>query len=91
MKNYEKQADSTSVKEPKESVSIQYELPMSELIAGLRQDIECFSAEIGMIVIERVMEAEVAARLGQHGQQSNYRHGSQPGYVVFAGRKVTLP
>jgi putative transposase len=90
MKNYEKRVGSASVKEAKESVSIQYELPMSELIAGLRQDIECFSAEIGLIVIERVMEAEVAARLGKHGQQNNYRHGSQPGYVVFGGRKVSL-
>lgn len=92
MKNYEKLVSSASAKvtEPKESVTIQYELPMSELIAGLQQDIECFSAEIGRVVIQRVMEAEIESRLGEHGQQSNHRHGWQPGYVVFGGRKVRI-
>jgi hypothetical protein len=81
MKNYEQSGSNTSRKGPshQESVRIQCDLPMSELIGGLAQDIERFSAEIGMIVIQQVMEAEIASRLGSHGQQANYRHGSQPG------------
>jgi putative transposase len=92
MKNYEQSGCNTSRKGPsnKESVTIQYDLPMSELIGGLGQDIERFSADIGMIVIQQVMEAEIASRLGSHGQQANYRHGSQPGYVIFSGRKVSV-
>jgi hypothetical protein len=72
MKNYEQSGCNTSRKGPsnKESVTIQYDLPMSELIGGLGQDIERFSADIGMIVIQQVMEAEIASRLGSHGQQS---------------------
>jgi putative transposase len=92
MKNYEQSAGNTSAKASakKESVTIQYELPMSELIDGLGADIERFSAEIGLRVIQRVMEAEIASRIGSHGRQSNYRHGTQSGYVIFGGRKVTL-
>jgi hypothetical protein len=37
-----------------------------------------------------VLEAEIDRRCGAHGRQTAYRHGTQPGYVVFAGRKVSL-
>jgi transposase-like protein len=55
-----------------------------------REDIEAFAAELGLLVIRRVMEAEVQKTLGPWGKQSIHRHGSQPGYVVYGGRKVSL-
>jgi transposase-like protein len=63
---------------------------MSELIAGVRQDIEGFAAELGLTIIQKVMEAEIGQKVGPWGQQQSHRHGHQPGYVVYAGRKVTL-
>src|SRR5713101_7712619 len=36
------------------------------------------------------MEAEIQQKVGQWGQQPACRHGHQPGYVIYAGRKVTL-
>jgi len=66
------------------------ELPLQELLTQARQDIESFAAELGLTVIRQVMEAEIEQKLGTWGQQSMHRHGSQPGYVVYGGRKVKL-
>jgi len=66
------------------------ELPLQELLTQARQDIESFAAELGLTVIQQVMEAEIEQKLGTWGQQSMHRHGSQPGYVVYGGRKVKL-
>ena len=74
----------------KESLSLEAQLPLSELIAGARDDIEAFAAELGLTIIRRVMEAEIGQKVGQWGQQKTYRHGHQPGYVIFGGRKVSL-
>lgn len=63
---------------------------MDELIAGARQDIEAFAAELGLTIIQRVMEAEIGQKVGQWGQQKTHRHGRQPGYVIYGGRKVSL-
>jgi len=71
-------------------LALEAQLPMSELIAGVRQDIEGFAAELGLTIIQRVMEAEIGQKVGPWGQQNSHRHGHQPGYVVYAGRKVTL-
>ncbi len=65
-------------------------LPLSQLLEGARGEIESFSAELGLLIMGAVMEEEIAQRLGPHGSQSFYRHGTQPGYVVFAGRKSAL-
>src|SRR6266571_393186 len=74
----------------RERLSLEAQLPMSELIAGVRDDIETFAAELGLAIIQRVMEAEIQQKLGPWGQQLVSRHGHQPGYVIFGGRKVTL-
>ena len=44
----------------------------------------------GLKIINHFLEQEIAQRCGLHGQQSAYRHGRQPGYVIFAGRKVSI-
>src|SRR5437879_7316652 len=74
----------------RERLSLEARLPLSELIAGVRDDIEAFAAELGLAIIQRVMEGEIQQKLGRCGQQAVCRHGHQPGYVVFGGRKVSL-
>lgn len=74
----------------RERLSLEAQLPMSELIAGVAADIEAYAAELGLIIIQRVMEREVQEKVGTWGQQPVCRHGHQPGYVIYGGRKVTL-
>jgi transposase-like protein len=90
--NYEKAKIDTSTKAVTEkgAVRIEYPLALQELIGGFRDEIERYSAEVGLLIIQEVIEAEIASRLGCRGQQSNYRHGSQAGYVIFGGRKVSI-
>jgi transposase-like protein len=71
-------------------MALEAQLPMDELIAGARQDIEAFAAELGLTIIQRVMEAEIGQKVGPWGQQKTHRHGHQPGYVIYGGRKVSL-
>jgi transposase-like protein len=54
------------------------------------QDIETFAGQLGLSVIQQVMEAEIHQKLGRWGQQPVRRHGHQPGYVIYGGRKVSL-
>jgi transposase-like protein len=63
---------------------------MSELIAGVREDIEGFAAELGLTIMQRVMAAEIDQKVGPWGRQQTHRHGHQRGYVIYAGRKVNL-
>src|SRR5260221_4500239 len=74
----------------KEGLCLEAQLPMDELVGGARQDIEAFAAELGLTIIQRVMEAEIGQKVGPWGRQKTHRHGQQPGYVVFGGRKVRL-
>ena len=74
----------------KERLMLEAQLPMEELIAGVRQDVESFAAELGLTIIQQVMAAEVQRKTGPWGQQTAWRYGQQPGYVIFGGRKVRL-
>jgi transposase-like protein len=71
-------------------LALEAQLPMEELISGACQDIETFAAELGLTIMSRVMEAEIQRKVGRWGQQPVHRHGHQPGYVLFGGRKVSL-
>jgi len=71
-------------------LALEAQLPMEELIAGVREDVESFAAELGLTIIGQVMEAEIERKVGRWGQQPIFRHGWQPGYVIFGGRKVRL-
>lgn len=73
-----------------ERLTLQVDLPMKELIAGAREDIEALSAEIGLTILQAVMEEEVRLKVGSWGAQQLYRHGKQKGYVVYAGRKLGI-
>ncbi len=72
-------------------VSVQFDLPLLELILETKAEIEALSAQAGLTIIRRVLEEEIAQHCGVHGRQRAYRHGHQAGYVVYAGRKVHVP
>ena len=91
MRKYKRRMEQAKEKAAnRERLSLEAQLPMEELIAGARQDIEAFAAELGLTIIQRVMEAEISRKVGQWGQQKTHRHGHQPGYVIYGGRKVSL-
>ena len=72
-------------------VNLQFDLPMLEVILQTKAEVEALSAQAGLKIIHHFLEQEIDQCCGSHGQQSAYRHGSQPGYIVFAGRKVSIP
>jgi transposase-like protein len=69
----------------------QFDLPLLEVILETKAEIEALSAQAGLKIIHHFLEEEIQQRCGLHGQQSAYRHGQQPGYIVYAGRKVSIP
>jgi len=70
-------------------LNLQMELPMDQWI-DFRDDIEALAAKLGLLVMSQLMEEEVRRKVGAWGQQTVYRHGKQKGYVVFAGRKLSV-
>jgi len=76
--------------EKEQRLTLQMDLPMAELIAGVREDIEALAAQVGLTIMKAVMNREVEGELGEWGQQKAYRHGQQRGYVVYAGRKIAV-
>lgn len=79
-----------STKVPPEPFSVQFDQPLLELILDAKAEIEALGAKVALEIIRRVLEEEISEHCGQHGRQSAYRHGSQAGYVVYAGRKVQI-
>ncbi len=69
---------------------LEAQLPLEELIAGAREDVEAFAAQLGLTIMQQVMAAEIQRKTGSWGQQRVWRYGHQPGYVIYGGRKVTL-
>src|ERR1051326_6676209 len=58
-------------------LALESELPMEELIAGVREDVEALAAELGLTIIRRVMEAEIEGKVGRWGRQPIRRHGDR--------------
>src|SRR6185436_5370399 len=73
-----------------EATRLQIDLPMLEVILQTKAEVEALSAQAGLRIIHHFLEQEIDQCCGVHGRQSAYRHGAQPGYVVFAGRKVPI-
>jgi len=91
MRKYKRQIEQAKQKaEHQTLLALEAQLPMSELIAGVREDIEGFAAELGLTIMQRVMAAEIDQKVGPWGRQQTHRHGHQRGYVIYAGRKVNL-
>ena len=74
-----------------EALVLEDTLPLLDLILEMKQDIEAVSADLGLKIMHRYMDQELERRCGDWGQQTHHRHGTQPGYVIFHGRKVALP
>jgi len=70
--------------------TVQLSLPALELILQTKQQIEMLSAQAGLTIIQSLMEQEIRERCGTWGTQDAVRHGKQDGYVVYAGRKVSV-
>jgi transposase-like protein len=62
---------------------------MSELLS-IRNDIEEFCSYLGVKVMTAFMEHEARQKTGPWGRQAVYRHGTQPGYVIYHGRKLPI-
>jgi putative transposase len=56
----------------------------------LSESLETLSAQAGLLVMDALLSAEIAQKLGQRGKQGAYRHGHQAGYVIYDGRKVPV-
>lgn len=72
------------------SGSIQLDLPVLDLILETKEQIEALSAKAGLSIIQSLMNQEIQERCGPWGSAIAYRHGAQAGYVVYAGRKVSI-
>ena len=71
-------------------VNFQFDLPLLEMILQTKAEIEALSAQAGLKIIHHFLEQEIEQHCGRHGEQLAYRHGQQPGYIVYAGRKVSI-
>lgn len=71
-------------------VNLTLTLPIAEVLAEGKWQIERWAAEAGLRLMRSAMEMEVAERAGEHYGRNGeaYRWGSQPGYVMFAGQKM---
>src|SRR5882724_7744176 len=91
MRRYRRVHEQTKQKaQNRHRLALEAQLPMEELMAGARADIETFAAELGLSIIQSVMAAEIRQKAGPWGGQSMHRHGRQAGYVIYGGRKVSL-
>ena len=79
-----------SAKSSSPAAALTFDQPLLDLILETKAEIEALSAKVGLEIVQRVLEEEIAQLCGPHGRQSVCRHGRQAGYVVFAGRKVTI-
>ena len=91
MKKYRKEQEQAKPKaQDQMAQALNEQFPMEQLLAGVQGDIESLAAELGLKIMQRVMEAEIERKTGRWGRQPAHRHGRQPGYVIFAGRKISL-
>ena len=69
-------------------------LPLAELWADLHAEVERMAGETGLKIMLRILEDEVARRVGPPHRPDPaagcVRWGKQSGYVVFGGQKVSL-
>jgi len=75
-------------------LSIELPLSVAETIEGVRGEAEPLAGEAGLLIMQAVMNAEVESLAGPKGKHDPHRTATrwtaQPGYVVLAGKKVTM-
>src|SRR5262245_21145568 len=76
----------------KDEASVQLQLPIAEILAGMGDTVEALAAEAGLLVMKALIEDEVERRVGKRyahaADRTAVRWGHDEGQVVFAGRKV---
>jgi putative transposase len=70
--------------------SVRLEGAIVDMILNTRTELDSLIARVGLQVIRGVLDQEISTLCGTRGRQKAYRHGSQSGYVIFAGRKVRI-
>jgi putative transposase len=69
-------------------------LPMAEVWAEMQAKVEELAGQAGLQILRAILENEVAHRVGPPHRPTpsagSVRWGKQPGYVVFAGKKIPL-
>lgn len=65
-------------------------VPVTELISAARQGVEALTEEIGLTIMELVVDEE-RRQLADGPDRKGRRWGSQPGYVVWGGKKLRFP
>lgn len=75
-------------------LEVRMPLPLAEVWQELQAEVERLTGEAGRQILRALLEDEVRQRVGPayhpDAAQGSRRWGSQPGYVVFGGKKVAL-
>ena len=78
----------------RKELAVSVPLPLVEVWEELQPQVEQLTGLAGLQIIRAVIEDEVTRRVGPRYQPASeggcLRWGQQPGYVVFAGRKVPV-
>jgi putative transposase len=78
----------------KKALAVSVPLPLVEVWEELQPEVEHLTGLAGLQIIRAVIEDEVTRRVGPRYQPASeggcLRWGQQPGYVVFAGQKVSV-
>ncbi len=71
---------------------VQLQLPITDILSGVRQSVEQLSIDAGLLVMNALIEEEVERRAGKKGKHDPNREarrwGSEDGYLVMAGKKI---
>lgn len=75
-------------------LQVRMPLPLVEVWEELQAEVERLTGEAGLGILRAILEDEVTRRVGPPYRpdpaSGAYRWGSQPGYVVFGGQKISL-
>jgi transposase-like protein len=78
----------------RKELAVRVPLPLVEVWEELQPEVEYLTGLAGLQIIRAVIEDEVTRRVGPRyqpsGERGCRRWGQQPGYVVFAGQKVSV-
>lgn len=73
---------------------IQLRLPIAEILAAARESLECAMGEIGLLVMNGLIQDEVVQLVGDRHERREdrqaYRWGRERGFVSFAGQKLPI-
>lgn len=73
---------------------LQLVLPIAEILAAARECLESAMGQIGLLVMNGLIQDEVTQIVGDRHERSQdrraYRWGAERGYVCFAGQKLPL-